>query len=244
MTFTTTPRRLAKTLAIAAGMSFVSMSAFAGGDAALYGPTAADAQDQQAQSLASLPTPPILHNTAIAVAILGPIALLLPGKGRGRISIQNTILGSGSFWAINQLAYDYSGKSIVSRSNERWGAILSSTDALPSQAETNKKLMEAERERLRRLKAGLPPLEEGAKEGEEKRGVLGKVWMGDEKEDWKARRLEEERKALESGKGYADLITEQIWDVWNQTWSGGKKAEEKGKKDEAKSQGGEKDGKQ
>ena len=37
MTFTTTPRRLAKTLALAAGMSIVSMSAFAGGDAALYG---------------------------------------------------------------------------------------------------------------------------------------------------------------------------------------------------------------
>ncbi|MDZ4304895.1 MAG: alginate O-acetyltransferase AlgF, partial [Pseudomonas sp.] len=39
MTFTTTPRRLAKTLALAAGMGFVSMSAFAG-DAALYGPVA------------------------------------------------------------------------------------------------------------------------------------------------------------------------------------------------------------
>ena len=40
MTFTTTPRRLAKTLALVAGMSVVSMSAFAGGDAALYGPVA------------------------------------------------------------------------------------------------------------------------------------------------------------------------------------------------------------
>ena len=40
MTFTTTPRRLAKTLAIAAGLSVVSLSAFAAGDAALYGPTA------------------------------------------------------------------------------------------------------------------------------------------------------------------------------------------------------------
>ena len=103
--------------------------------------------------------------------------------------------------------------------------------------------MEAERERLRRLKAGVPPVEEGGKEGEEKRGVLGKVWMGEEKEDWKVRRLEEERKALESGKGYADLIVEQIWDVWNQTWKGGKKAEESGKEGEVKSQGGEKDGK-
>ncbi|WP_339528839.1 alginate O-acetyltransferase AlgF [Pseudomonas mucidolens] len=40
MTFTKTPRRLAKTLALVAGMSVVSMSAFAGGDAALYGPVA------------------------------------------------------------------------------------------------------------------------------------------------------------------------------------------------------------
>ncbi|MEB0044338.1 MULTISPECIES: alginate O-acetyltransferase AlgF [unclassified Pseudomonas] len=39
MTFTTTPRRLAKTFALVAGMSVLSMSAFAG-DAALYGPTA------------------------------------------------------------------------------------------------------------------------------------------------------------------------------------------------------------
>lgn len=39
MTFTTTPRRLAKALTLAAGMSVLSMSAFAG-DAALYGPTA------------------------------------------------------------------------------------------------------------------------------------------------------------------------------------------------------------
>src|SRR5699024_7916945 len=37
---TTTPRRLAKTFALVAGMSVLSMHAFAGGDAALYGPTA------------------------------------------------------------------------------------------------------------------------------------------------------------------------------------------------------------
>lgn len=40
MTFKTTPRRLAKTFALVAGMSVLSMQAFAGGDAALYGPTA------------------------------------------------------------------------------------------------------------------------------------------------------------------------------------------------------------
>lgn len=107
--------------------------------------------------------------------------------------------------------------------------------------------MAAEKERLWRIKEGLPPLDlEGEKkQAEEKRGVLTKVWMGDEKDGWKEKRLDEERKALESGKGYSDLIVEQIWDVWNQTWRGGKK-EEKGEEnvDEAdQNKEGGKDGK-
>ena len=40
MTFTTTPRRLAKSFALVAGLSVLSVQAFAGGDAALSGPTA------------------------------------------------------------------------------------------------------------------------------------------------------------------------------------------------------------
>ncbi|WP_277590458.1 alginate O-acetyltransferase AlgF [Pseudomonas chlororaphis] len=40
MTFTITPRRLAKAITLAAGMSVLPLPAFAGGDAALYGPTA------------------------------------------------------------------------------------------------------------------------------------------------------------------------------------------------------------
>ncbi|MGZ0784459.1 alginate O-acetyltransferase AlgF [Pseudomonas saponiphila] len=40
MTFITTPRRLAQAITLAAGVSVLSLSAFAGGDAALYGPTA------------------------------------------------------------------------------------------------------------------------------------------------------------------------------------------------------------
>ena len=40
MPFTPAPRRLAKSLALVAGMSLLSMQAWAGGDAALYGPVA------------------------------------------------------------------------------------------------------------------------------------------------------------------------------------------------------------
>jgi hypothetical protein len=45
--------------------------------------------------------------------------------------------------------------------------------------------------------------------------------MGGEKSGWKERRLEEERKALEEGKGYGDLIMEHIREAF-----GGSKPDE------------------
>ncbi|KAL9086460.1 MAG: hypothetical protein Q9165_007076, partial [Trypethelium subeluteriae] len=46
------------------------------------------------------------------------------------------------------------------------------------------------------------------------RGLLGRIWMGGEGEDWKEKRMEEERRALEEGKGYSDVIMDQIREVW------------------------------
>ncbi|KAK1756894.1 hypothetical protein QBC47DRAFT_377946 [Echria macrotheca] len=173
-------------------------------------------------------TPPVLHNAAIAVALIGPLGLLLPGRGRGTLSIQNAILGSGSFWALNQLAHDYTGKSILSRSNERWSQILGfaglGENALPTErAREVKRLIEEERARQRRERTEETETDTDPKKN---KGVLGRLWYGREtKEGWKERRLEEERKALESGKGYSDLIVEQI----KQVWEGGD-----GKKDDKK----------
>ena len=76
--------------------------------------------------------------------------------------------------------------------------------------------------------AALRELGRGGKARE--RGLLERVWMGDEKEGWKERRLQEEREALEEGRGYGSLIMEQIWEVWN--W---------GKKREGKEDGGKKE---
>ena len=50
--------------------------------------------------------------------------------------------------------------------------------------------------------------------------LLHKIWMGDQPPDWKERRLASERKALAEGKGYSDLIMDQIWGVWNQERNG------------------------
>jgi hypothetical protein len=92
-------------------------------------------------------------------------------------------------------------------------------------------------EKLRREEAAIGGIEDVRRKGEElsrlreqergqkekERGLLEKVWMGNEGDDWKEKRDRREREALEEGKGYWDLIKEQIWDVWS---SGEKKVEE------------------
>ncbi|KAK0652882.1 hypothetical protein B0T16DRAFT_107012 [Cercophora newfieldiana] len=186
-------------------------------------------------------TLPALHNAAVVVAILGPIGLLLPGRTRGAFTLQNIILGSSSAWALNQLSHDYTGQSIAARSMARWTAIGTSItrsfDALPTDAaRRNAQLMEAER--IRR-EAGMD--EEDRKKAEQarreralsERGFVARLWMGGEEEGWERKRLEEERRALESGKGYWDLITEQISEVWNGK-CGKEKKEGEGKKGEEK----------
>lgn len=57
-------------------------------------------------------------------------------------------------------------------------------------------------------------------------GFWHKVWMGGEDENWREERLRKEREALESGKGYFDLIKDQVWEVWNSDQSDGEKKTE------------------
>ena len=46
------------------------------------------------------------------------------------------------------------------------------------------------------------------------KSLLRQLWMGDEEPGWQRRRLERERRELESGKGYGDIIMEQVWEVF------------------------------
>lgn len=111
------------------------------------------------------------------------------------------------------------------RSNERWRSVFSAVgtghgaEALPTErAREIKALIEAEKakreavlgEEERRVR------EEKRREKERnERGVLARLWFGEESSaGWQERRLEEERKALDSGKGYGDLIVKQIKEVW------------------------------
>ena len=68
----------------------------------------------------------------------------------------------------------------------------------------------------------------GETEGGGVRGIFRKVWMGDEKAGWQERRLEREKEELESGKGYGDLIMEQVREVFPGFGGGRGKGEEDG----------------
>ncbi|KAH6626093.1 hypothetical protein B0J18DRAFT_476734 [Chaetomium sp. MPI-SDFR-AT-0129] len=97
---------------------------------------------------------------------------------------------------------------------------------LPTErAERNRALMEAERKRRAEAEGREYKPRKGGS-GEDGRGWWQRVWMGGEKDGWQEKRLEEERQALESGKGYGDLIVEQVKEVWN--GEGKKGGEDKG----------------
>ncbi|KAK1835963.1 hypothetical protein QBC39DRAFT_378638 [Podospora conica] len=172
-------------------------------------------------------TPAPFHYFAVAGAILAPIGAALPSRGARTLGsrVQNYILYAGCFWSLNQLAFDYTGTSMVQRTNERvdralaWmGGALKGGEALPTERAREVKAMLG-RERERRLRA------EGEKVVEERRGFWKRLWMGEEREGWQERRLAEERKALESGKGYSDLIWEAFEEAWGTKKTGGKKGD-------------------
>lgn len=49
------------------------------------------------------------------------------------------------------------------------------------------------------------------------RGVLKRIWLGGEDEDWKAKRDQREKEALERGEGYGGLIWGQVKEVFGGT---------------------------
>lgn len=56
-------------------------------------------------------------------------------------------------------------------------------------------------------------MEAQRREGKQ-RGMLGRIWYGDEGDDWVAERARKEKEALEEGRGYGGLIVDQVREVF------------------------------
>ena len=94
-----------------------------------------------------------------------------------------------------------------------------SSPSLPPRAlETQRRMQEeALRERLRSVPeekrtSVIEELEEEKRRNE--RGVLKRIWLGNEDEDWKQKRDQREKEALERGEGYGGLIWGQMKEVF------------------------------
>ena len=151
----------------------------------------------------------IIRNVAIGGVIICPLIALMPPR---KLDLYTFSLGVGFYLSADHLCESHYGRSLVSQLSP----FRAATDLPTERArEVQAKIREARDEERRKL----------GQSAEEDKGVLKKIWMGGETEGWKERRLQEEKKAIEEGKSFSDMIYEQIWDVWN--W------DKKGKKGDA-----------
>lgn len=155
-------------------------------------------------------------NTALACFILCPTLALLPPRKLDFYTFSLT-----GVWVVsaNHLTYTYTGRSAWQRIAYRPpNTSASSPESL---------LKQSGRERYEEVQRQLREQGiKGAEKGKD-RGVLEKVWMGDEKEGWKERRMREEREALERGEGYGSLMARHFREAFGAGDKDEKSKEEK-----------------
>ncbi|KAF2689229.1 hypothetical protein K458DRAFT_413525 [Lentithecium fluviatile CBS 122367] len=157
----------------------------------------------------------LTRNLAIGGAVLCPVIALMPPR---KLDLYTFSLGIGFYLSADHLAQQYNGRSLFQQI--RWSSPVKElpTEKAKETSRILKKREEAERARRDALSGNA-----GQKEG---RPWWNKVWMGEEEEGWKERRLKEEKRALEEGKTYTTIILDQIWEVWSwEKKKGGKENE-------------------
>jgi hypothetical protein len=186
----------------------------------------------------------LLHYTSLGALFVCPLIIALPPR---KFDLYTIGLFVATGVGANQVAREYTGRSI----GDRFAAVTSKFSAQHLPSDKAREVQEKLKEERRIRGLGTKGLEaqylvgpgrggattqevvrelERRKGGEGGKSVLDKIWYGGEGEDWKEKRLERERKALEEGKGYGDLIMEQIWDVIS--WGKGSAEEVKEKSEE------------
>ncbi|KAF5023814.1 hypothetical protein F66182_4122 [Fusarium sp. NRRL 66182] len=183
-------------------------------------------QDQAQEQPPLPPRNAFIHNSAIAGAVIAPLAMLLPPR---KVDLRFFVLAGAFSIATNQLAYEYTGSSIYARFGNRMGSLVG-TD-LPEGAKRTQQLLREHREREAAQKAKQDHQQEDVKKGVAK--TLNDVWLGGEDKDWREKRAKEHQHKFEEGKGIGDIIMEQIADVWSGNWGKGSKKDGENPNDDA-----------
>ncbi|KAL1649121.1 hypothetical protein SLS58_001693 [Diplodia intermedia] len=151
----------------------------------------------------------LTHRLSIWLLVACPAIALLPPR---KLDLYTAGLGGMTLVAAEHLARERTGRTIL----QRIGGGLDTAAVREMQLRARE-----EREAVLRQQGRAQTQTQTQKEEEDDAGVLQRVWMGGEKEGWRERRLKEEREAIEEGRGYGDLIMDQVWEVWN--WGRGNK---------------------
>jgi hypothetical protein len=159
------------------------------------------------------------RNLAIGCAILCPVIALLPPR---KLDLYTFSLGVGFYLSADHLAQQHNGRPLFQQI--RWSSPIRE---LPTEKARETARIMREREEAEKGKARHEAVMRGdTQSAKEDRSLWNKVWMGDEDEGWKERRMAEEKKAMEEGKTYTSIILDQIWEVWS--WEKKKDGNENG----------------
>ena len=152
----------------------------------------------------------VLHNTAIVAIVACPVLALLPPR---KFDIYTFCLGGATLVSANYLIRERSGRSAWQHIAGRGAQpvlhtpVESAVIPFTEQANLHRELKYANEE-MKRLQDEKSP------------SVTEQVQS--QRDVWKVEREKEIKEDIEDGKGFGDMITDQIWEVWN--W--GKKSDD------------------
>lgn len=141
----------------------------------------------------------LLHNTALIALVACPVLILLPPR---KLDFYTFGLCGATAYSANFLIREQTGRSIWRHNSQpkRTHAPLNHPSIPPTeQANLQRELQNAGKE-LQRVR-------------NESVSVTEQVQS--QRDVWKAQREQEIKEDVEEGKGFGDMIMDQIWEVWN-----------------------------
>ncbi|KAK3111685.1 hypothetical protein LTR53_012817 [Teratosphaeriaceae sp. CCFEE 6253] len=144
-----------------------------------------------------------IHNVALGSLIACPILALIPPR---KLDFFTFGLIGTTAYSANYLTREGTGRSIWQHVGDRRAApsnTVSSSEVSPTEQANLKRELQHAKEEMHRLhlEHKLP-----ADEGQAAQSA---------RDAWKAQREKEFQDDLDVGKGFGEMITDQIWEVWN-----------------------------
>jgi len=140
-----------------------------------------------------------LHNTAIIALVACPLLIALPPR---KLDFFTFGLCGATAFSANFLIRERTGRSVwqhLSQPKQLHTPVSFSTAGPTEQANLGRELRNADQE-LQRLKSETAPVTEHVQS---------------QRDAWKVQREQEIKEDIEEGKGFGDMIMDQIWEVWN-----------------------------